>query len=78
VLTRGKQGFSIPMKNWLRHELKPLMEDVLSPARLRDAGLFNPAHVEALKAQHLAGVANHAHRLWSLMILEIWRSLYLR
>jgi asparagine synthase (glutamine-hydrolysing) len=78
VLTRGKQGFSIPMKNWLRHELRPLMEDVLSPARLRDAGLFDPAYVETLKAQHLAGVANHAHRLWSLMIFEIWRSLYLR
>jgi asparagine synthase (glutamine-hydrolysing) len=54
------------------------MEDVLSPARLRDAGQFNPAYVETLKAEHLAGVANHAHRLWSLMIFEIWRSLYLR
>jgi asparagine synthase (glutamine-hydrolysing) len=78
ILTRGKQGFSIPMKNWLRHELRPLLEDVLSPARLRDAGFFNAAHVEQLKTEHLGGAANHAHRLWSLMVFELWRERYLK
>ena len=78
VLRRGKQGFSIPMKNWLRTELRPLMEEVLSPVRLRAAGLFNPAYVEKLKTEHLAGAANHAHRLWALMIFEVWRALYLQ
>ena len=78
VITRGKEGFSIPMKNWLRQELSPMMEEVLSAERIRCAGLFNPQYVQTLKSEHLSGVANHAHLLWSLMIFEIWRERYLQ
>ncbi len=77
ILNRGKEGFSIPMKNWLRQELRPMMEDVLSAQRIQRGGLFNPRYTEALKTEHLAGTANHAHLLWSLMIFEIWREKYL-
>ena len=78
VLTRRKEGFSIPMKNWLRQELRPLMEEVLSPQRLGAAGLFNPACVQTLKDQHQEGVANRSHLLWSLMMFEMWRETYLK
>lgn len=78
ILTRGKEGFSIPMKNWLQQELRPLLHDVLSPARLKREGLFNPAWVERLTSEHVQGKANHAHQLWTLMLFEIWRDTYLR
>ena len=78
ILRRPKEGFSIPMKNWLRQELQPLMQDVLSPDRLKREGLFNSSYVEKLKSEHLKGRANHAHQLWSLMIFEIWRDKYLQ
>ena len=78
VLTRGKEGFSIPIKNWLRQELQPLMHDVLSPQRISQGGFFNVAAVERLKTEHLNGTANHSHQLWPLMIFEIWREMYLR
>ena len=77
ILTRRKEGFSIPMKNWLRQDLRPLMQDVLSSARLEREGLFNAAYVETLQDDHLTGKANHAHQLWSLMMFEIWRDTYL-
>lgn len=77
ILSRRKEGFSIPMKNWLGRELHPLMQDVLSPERLKREGLFNPAYVETLKTEHLQGRANHSHQLWSLMIFESWRERYL-
>ena len=38
ILTRRKEGFSIPMKNWLRVELQPLMRDLLSPERVARRG----------------------------------------
>jgi asparagine synthase (glutamine-hydrolysing) len=76
ILNRKKEGFSIPMKNWLQHELRPMMEDVLSPARIKQDGLFNPTHVEKLKADHLMGTANCSHQLWSLMVFHIWRDMY--
>jgi asparagine synthase (glutamine-hydrolysing) len=77
ILKRKKEGFSIPMKNWLQHELRPMMEDVLSPCRIKQGGLFNSSYIERLKAEHLKGAANHSHQLWSLMIFEIWRDTYL-
>jgi asparagine synthase (glutamine-hydrolysing) len=66
------------MKNWLQHELRPMMEDVLSPSRLKQEGLFNSAYIEKLKADHLNGTANYSHQLWSLMVFEIWQDTYLR
>jgi len=78
ILHRKKEGFSIPMKHWLRQELRTLMQEVLSPARLKAAGLFNVPYIERLQAEHLQGTANHSHQLWALMIFEIWRDLYLR
>jgi asparagine synthase (glutamine-hydrolysing) len=77
ILERKKEGFSIPMKNWLQAELRPMMEDILSPARIRRGALFNEGYIEKLKSDHLKGVANHAHQLWSLMVLEIWKDTYL-
>ena len=75
---RRKEGFSIPMKNWLTAELRPMMEDVLSPIRMSQGGLFNSEYVERMKSEHVAGIANHAHQLWSLMVFELWRDGYIR
>ena len=75
---RRKEGFSIPMKNWLTAELRPMMEDVLSPSRVSQVGLFNSEYIERMKSEHVSGVANHAHQLWSLMVFELWRDGYVR
>ncbi|RMH37836.1 MAG: asparagine synthase (glutamine-hydrolyzing) [Nitrospirae bacterium] len=77
ILYRKKEGFSIPMKNWLKRELRPLMEDVLSSDRLKREGVFNPEYVETMKREHLAGSANWSHELWALMMFEMWRDHYL-
>jgi asparagine synthase (glutamine-hydrolysing) len=77
ILNRKKEGFSIPMKNWLKQELRPLMQDVLSPARMQRSGFFNGSYVQRLITEHLDGVANHSHQLWSLMMFEIWQDSYL-
>jgi asparagine synthase (glutamine-hydrolysing) len=77
VLNRRKEGFSIPMKNWLRRDLAPLMRDLLSPARVAARGLFEPSEVAALIDAHIAGRENHAHTLFPLMVFERWAQAYL-
>jgi len=77
VIDRKKEGFSIPMKNWLKGDLNPMMQDLLSPDRINNEGLFQSDDIEKMKKEHLAGTANHAHQLWSLMVFETWRDLYL-
>ena len=72
ILRRPKEGFSIPMKNWLKRELAPLMHDLLSPERLARRGWIEPGAVAGRIAEHTAGRENHAHVLFSLMVLERW------
>ena len=78
ILTRKKEGFSIPMKNWLRRELQPLMRTLLSPERVAARGLFAPAEVNRLVEDHVAGRENHAHTLFPLMVFERWCEAHLR
>jgi asparagine synthase (glutamine-hydrolysing) len=74
---RQKEGFSIPIKNWLAGQFRPIMEELLNSARIADGGLFNVRTVETLKQQHLSGAANHSHLLWSLIVFEAWRDKWL-
>jgi asparagine synthase (glutamine-hydrolysing) len=77
ILLRRQEGFSIPMKHWLRGELAPLMERLLAPDRLAARGLLEPAGVRRLMDEHMAGRANHAHVLFSLMVFERWAEAFL-
>jgi asparagine synthase (glutamine-hydrolysing) len=72
VLNKPKQGFSIPLKNWLRDPLKPMMMDLLSPEKVQQRGYFNPECVSRWVSEHMNGTMNHSHRLWALMVFELW------
>ena len=72
IIRRPKEGFSIPMKNWLKEELSPVMHDLLAPERVRRRGWFSPVTVTQLMERHLSGRDNNAHVLFSLMVLERW------
>lgn len=77
VLTRKKEGFSIPMKQWLRRELAGLTDVLLSPGRVRARGLFEPEEVARLVREHRAGTENHAHTLFPLLVFERWAEHFL-
>jgi asparagine synthase (glutamine-hydrolysing) len=73
VIYRRKEGFSIPIKNWLKTDLKDLMMEYLSEKRVKEAGLFNYSYIEKMINQHLSNKQNHAHRLWTLILFNLWR-----
>jgi asparagine synthase (glutamine-hydrolysing) len=72
ILNRSKEGFSIPMKQWLRKELRPMMERLLAPERLASRGVVDSSEARRLMDEHCSGRANHAHVLFSLMVFERW------
>ena len=72
VADRGKTGFGIPIGRWFREDLRVLGGDLLLGNRTRERGYFSPATVERLLDEHVAGTADHAHRLWCLLMLELW------
>jgi asparagine synthase (glutamine-hydrolysing) len=77
ILHRPKEGFSIPMKNWLKQDLAPMMHDLLAPERVARRDWFEPVAVTDLVQAHLAGHDNHAHVLFGLMVLERWAQAFI-
>ena len=76
LINRKKQGFGFPIGIWMRTQLRPLMTNLFQQSRLVEQGIFEPAFMQRLLDEHLAGKANHDFRLWILLNLEIWHRLY--
>ena len=73
VAARGKSGFGLPLARWFRGELQPLARELLLDERSRERGWFRPGALERLLSEHAAGRADHGHRLWTLVMLELWQ-----
>jgi asparagine synthase (glutamine-hydrolysing) len=73
ILQRSKEGFSMPMKNWLNNEWNPLMHELLNAENFARDGLFAARYVDTLMRQHEARTHNHSHVLWALMVFQLWR-----
>ena len=72
ILYRKKKGFGIPVAEWLKGRLNPLMHDVLAVERIKNQGLFDPEYVQTLMAEHEKGVASHHKQLWTLLVFQLW------
>ncbi|MDR7446065.1 MAG: asparagine synthase (glutamine-hydrolyzing) [Armatimonadota bacterium] len=77
LLRKRKQGFSVPVGPWLRGPLFPAARDLLLDARARQRGWLRPEAVERLLEEHRSGGAEHGHRLYAVLGLEIWAREYL-
>ncbi len=73
VASRGKTGFGVPISAWFRDELRDLAADLLLDARAGQRGQIRPAAVKRLLDEHVSGRADHGHRLWCLVMLELWQ-----
>jgi asparagine synthase (glutamine-hydrolysing) len=69
---RRKMGFSVPVDEWLRGELREWSEDLLSETALRDAGFLDVAAVRRKWQEHLSGRRNWQYALWDVLSLQSW------
>jgi asparagine synthase (glutamine-hydrolysing) len=77
ILTRRKLGFPVPFGRWAREGFADSLRATILGPRAMARGLFDRRPLEALAAQHEAGAANHADRLWLLLNLELWQRIFL-
>jgi len=77
ILNRRKQGFSVPLSSWLKNELLPLAKTTLSPKRIGQRGYFHVSSVQTMLDEHLSGKADHSARLWTLIVFELWHTMYI-
>jgi asparagine synthase (glutamine-hydrolysing) len=72
VLRRPKIGFDIPIHEWFRGILRPLLQDTLTEDAIEQSGLFDWTGIEKLIHEHLERKANWGYHLWGLLTLILW------
>jgi asparagine synthase (glutamine-hydrolysing) len=72
VLRRQKIGFSVPVREWFRTDLKGWLTEILRSEQFQKRNLFNLAEVETLLHRHLQGKQDFSKHLWMLVNLELW------
>jgi asparagine synthase (glutamine-hydrolysing) len=77
VITRRKAGFGLPVRSWLRNELREMVGDLLSEKRVRERGLFRPEAVATIVRENQQGIRDHTLSLWSLLTLELWQQTFI-
>jgi asparagine synthase (glutamine-hydrolysing) len=77
IIWRPKAGFGAPIRSWLVGDLKPMINEMLSPEAVTARGIFDPDEVQRLLAANESGAEDNALRIWALLTLELWQQAYL-
>jgi asparagine synthase (glutamine-hydrolysing) len=77
VIYRPKSGFGVPLRRWLRNELRPVVDELLSPVSLERRGLFDPRAVGRLREADAAGRIDAAYPILALCSIETWCRLFI-
>jgi len=77
IMTRGKQGFGIPIQKWINQELRGRIRDTLHDPITRQRGYFDSSYIEVLLREHDRGRRDHSTSLWALFMLELWHRRFL-
>jgi asparagine synthase (glutamine-hydrolysing) len=76
VLYRPKQGFNVPMKIWMRLELRDFVRDTLTRTRLSQRGFFRPQAVESMLDDHFSERRDSSNKIFAILMLELWHELF--
>ena len=72
LIDRPKMGFSIPIGNWLREDLRSWAEALIAPEYLSSQGIFNAEVIQKVWQQHLSGSHDHSNKLWTFLMFQDW------
>ena len=72
ALLRQKRGFAVPIKQWLRGELRDVLKDHLLSSEAVADGLIRRGPIDRLVREHLSDMRDWSHQLWTLLMLEMW------
>ncbi len=77
VIRRTKMGFGTPVSGWLRNELAPLFNDTVLSVKCMQRGILNEGCLRRMADEHMRGKVDNGHRLWSLLMLELWHRVFI-
>ena len=77
ILRQPKAGFAAPVDYWLAHDLREMVDDLLSETNIRQRGLFRPKSVRRFVDEHRAGSEDWSMQIWQFLTLEHWMRVFL-
>ncbi|MGH9940780.1 MAG: asparagine synthase (glutamine-hydrolyzing) [Pyrinomonadaceae bacterium] len=77
ILDRPKQGFGVPIPQWINSQLRERIRETLTDTRARGRGYFEPGYVSLMLDEHERGRRDHSAQLWSLFMLELWHRTFM-
>jgi asparagine synthase (glutamine-hydrolysing) len=72
IVDRPKQGFAVPIRDWLRDELRPWGEDLLARDALERQGFLDPDAIRQRWDEHQSGRRNWHFQLWTALMFQQW------
>jgi asparagine synthase (glutamine-hydrolysing) len=72
ILYREKQGFGVPINEWINAQLKTRIHSDLSDRQTFERGYFEKSYIQMLLNEHSTGRRDHSSALWALWMLELW------
>jgi asparagine synthase (glutamine-hydrolysing) len=77
VLRQPKAGFAAPVDYWLAHDLREMVDDLLSDTNIRKRGLFRPEAVRRFVDEQRSGADDWSMQIWQFLTLENWMRIFL-
>jgi asparagine synthase (glutamine-hydrolysing) len=77
ILYREKQGFGVPIEEWINNQLRSRIHETLLERRTTERGYFEKSYIQTLLDEHSNGRRDHSHALWILWMLELWHRRFL-
>jgi len=72
LMDRPKMGFAIPIANWMKEDLRDLVEDHLNEEMIKEQGIFQWEYVHKLKRDFFGGKKEFDVKLWYLLMFQMW------
>ncbi len=72
LIERPKQGFMVPLDDWLRGPLRQWLDDLIAPDTLRRDGYFDPAAIGARWRDHRDREWDWGYALWNVAMFQSW------
>jgi asparagine synthase (glutamine-hydrolysing) len=72
ILYREKQGFGVPINEWINLQLRDKIHETLSQTRTQQRGYFDKKYIQTILDEHHKNRRDHSYSLWILWMLELW------
>jgi asparagine synthase (glutamine-hydrolysing) len=78
ILRKKKQGFAVPVAQWLKTDLKGLMEKAFDKKKIEKEGIFDYNYIDNAVRAFVSNKKDTRKEIWALFMFEMWYDKWMR